>query len=132
MEGTRTRVRARRMGGDGGAARTNPRARRRVGAAPPCARDGGAQPAPAKGKDGAPNLMQPDNDFYKTFAVECSKQQRCGDVWNCNSGYADVATLAQLAKNTGGSVYHFRGFSDVTMGEKLSRDLQRNLTRVQA
>ena len=86
----------------------------------------------AKGKDdGKSSLLQPANDFYKNLAVECSKQQVCIDVWNCSGAYADLATIGQLSKHTGGAVYHYPGFSDVTMGEKLSRDLQHNLTREQ-
>jgi len=77
------------------------------------------------------SLLQPDTDFYKTLAVDCSKQQLCVDVWSCNSAYADLATIGQLAKHTGGSVYYYPSFSDMNQGEKLSRDLQHNLTRQQ-
>ena len=37
----------------------------------------------------------------------------------------------QLAKHTSGSVYHYPQFSDVVSGERLSRELQHSLTRVQ-
>ena len=98
-------------------------------------REGGARGAapakPATDGKGPPNLLQPDGEFYKNLAVECSKEQLCVDVWNCNSAYADLASLGQLAKHTGGSIYHYRGFSDVTHGEALSRELQHNLTRAQ-
>lgn len=95
--------------------------RNREGAPP----KGGAKDVPSA------SLLQPDTDFYKTFAVDCTKQQLCIDVWSCNSAYADLASIGQLAKHTGGSVYHYPGFSDVNQGEKLSRDLQHNLTRQQ-
>jgi len=89
-------------------------------------------PAGKQGKEAAStNLLQPDTDFYKTLAVDCSKQQLCVDVWSCSSAYADLATLGQLAKHTGGAVMHYPGFTDGTHGEQLSRDLQHNLTREQ-
>ena len=34
----------------------------------------------------------------------------------CHSAYADLATLALLARHTGGSVQHFPAFSDVAAG----------------
>ena len=81
--------------------------------------------------DKSATLLQPDTDFYKNLAIECSKQQVCVDLWNCAAAYSDLATVGQLAKHTGGSVYHYPAFSDVTSGEHLSRDLQHNLLRMQ-
>ena len=87
---------------------------------------------PSRGKeDPSAQLLQPASDFYKNLAVECSKQQVCIDVWSCAAAYTDLATLGQLAKHTTGSVYHYPHFSDVTMGERLSRELQYSLTREQ-
>jgi len=74
------------------------------------------------------SLLQPDCDFYKNMAVECSKQQVCVDIWSCGGAYTDLATIGQLAKHTTGAVSHYPSFSDVTQGEKLSRDLQHSLT----
>lgn len=92
-------------------------------------REGGAK---ANAKEGQlTDMLKPDSDFYKTVAVDCSRQQLCVDMWVCNSAYADLATLGQLPKFTGGSVYHYPGFSDAMHGEKLSCDLQHNLTRHQ-
>jgi len=89
---------------------------------------GGAANSDAKAGGG---MLAPSSEFYKNFAVDCSKQQLCVDIWNCNGSYADLATIGQLAKHTGGTVYHLPGFNDSVMGEKLSRDLQHNLTRDQ-
>ena len=84
--------------------------------------------APARGSaattDASAAMLQPSSDFYKNLAVDCSKQQVCVDVWSCAAAYTDIATLGQLAKHTTGSVYHYPNFSDVTMGERLSRELQ--------
>ena len=77
-------------------------------------------------------LMQPDCDYYKNLAVDCSKQQICIDLWACGANsYLDLATVGQLCKHTTGSVYYYPNFSDVTMGERLSRELQHNLLREQ-
>jgi len=93
----------------------------------------GAQPQRTgkESKDPTAAMLQPTSDFYKNLAVDCSKQQVCIDVWSCAANYSDLATLGQLAKHTTGTVYHYPLFSDVTMGERLSRDLQHNLTREQ-
>jgi len=93
----------------------------------------GAKPAASKGKDGSKSgsLLLPENDFYKKFAVDASKQQVCIDVWSCASAYTDLAALGQLAKHTTGSVMHYPNFSDVTMGERLYGDIRHNLTREQ-
>jgi hypothetical protein len=143
----------------------------REGAAP-AAQGGRTAPADAKGGGG---VLAPATEFYKNFAVDCSKQQLCVDVWNCNSksalhttlpfpsfqvltltsrlsasspntlaalsitsppsttptslqaptpnaptlltpppsgSYADLATLGQLAKHIGGSVYQLPAFHD--------------------
>jgi len=93
-------------------------------------REGAGGAANGKGAEGG-GLLAPACDFYKTLAVDCSKQQLCIDVWACHSAYADLATLALLARHTGGSVQHFPAFSDVAAGERLSRALQHSLTREQ-
>jgi len=87
--------------------------------------------AAADAKGGGGGLLAPATEFYKNLAIDCSKQQLCVDVWNCNGSYADLATIGQLAQHTGGSVYHLPAFHDSVQGEKLSRDLQHNLTREQ-
>jgi protein transport protein SEC24 len=87
----------------------------------------GDQKRDAKG----PSLLQPDVDFYKTMAVDCTKQQVSIDLWNFSGAYADLATLGQLVKHTTGHVHWYPGFSDAVMGEKFSRDLQWSLTRDQ-
>ena len=100
-----------------------------VGESPIKNREGA--PAAAKPKEGTPTQLQPDGEFYKNLAVDCSKQQVCVDIWSFAGAYTDLATIGQLAKHTTGSVYHYPSFSDAVEGEKLSRDLQHNLTREQ-
>ena len=67
-----------------------------VGESPIKNREGA--PAAAKPKEGTPTQLQPDGEFYKNLAVDCSKQQVCVDVWSCAGSYMDLATLGQVSK----------------------------------
>ena len=52
-------------------------------------------------------LLQTGNSFYKSFAVECSKNQVSIDMFLFASGYQDVASLANLPRYTGGQTYFY-------------------------
>ena len=52
-------------------------------------------------------LLQTGNAFYKSFAVECSKNQVSIDMFLFSSGYQDVASLANLPRYTGGQTYFY-------------------------
>ncbi|KAJ3327752.1 COPII subunit, partial [Blyttiomyces sp. JEL0837] len=56
-------------------------------------------------------LLQPQNGFYKSFAVDSSRSQISLDMFLFAAQYADVATLSGCAKYTGGSVYYYPSFS---------------------
>jgi protein transport protein SEC24 len=56
-------------------------------------------------------LLQPANSFYKSFAVECSKQQVSIDMFLFSSQYQDVATLSNLPRYTGGQTYFYPGWN---------------------
>jgi protein transport protein SEC24 len=56
-------------------------------------------------------LLQTGNSFYKSFAVECSKNQVSVDMFLFSSGYQDVASLANLPRYTGGQTYFYPGWS---------------------
>lgn len=53
------------------------------------------------------SLLQPGNSFYKSFAVECSKNQVSIDMFLFSSQYQDVASLANLPRYTGGQTYFY-------------------------
>jgi protein transport protein SEC24 len=57
------------------------------------------------------SLMQPGNNFYKSFAVECSKNQVSVDMFLFSSHYQDVASLSNLPRYTGGQTYFYPGWS---------------------
>jgi hypothetical protein len=39
-------------------------------------------------------LLKPDNQFYKDFALDCSRQQIAVDLFLFSPHYTDVATLS--------------------------------------
>jgi protein transport protein SEC24 len=55
-------------------------------------------------------LLQTANSFYKSFAVECSKNQVSIDMFLFSSQYQDVASLSNLPRYTGGQTYFYPGW----------------------
>ena len=53
------------------------------------------------------SLLQTQNSFYKSFAVECSKTQVSIDMFLFSAQYQDVASLANLPRYTGGQTYFY-------------------------
>ncbi len=56
-------------------------------------------------------LLQTGNSFYKSFAVECSKNQVSIDMFLFSSQYQDVASLSNLPRYTGGQTYFYPGWN---------------------
>ena len=56
-------------------------------------------------------LLMPANSFYKSFAVECSKNQVSIDMFLFSSQYQDVATLSNLPRYTGGQTWFYPGWN---------------------
>jgi protein transport protein SEC24 len=56
-------------------------------------------------------LLQPANNWYKSFAVECSKNQVSVDMFLFSSQYQDVATLSNLPRFTAGQTYFYPGWN---------------------
>ena len=57
------------------------------------------------------NLLQTGNSFYKSFAVECSKNQVSVDMFLFSSQYQDVASLSNLPRYTSGQTYFYPGWN---------------------
>ncbi|KAJ9655658.1 COPII subunit [Neophaeococcomyces mojaviensis] len=57
------------------------------------------------------SLLTTANSFYKSFAVECSKQQVSVDMFLFSSQYQDVASLSNLPRYTGGQTYFYPGWN---------------------
>lgn len=84
------------------------------------------KPAPeAAGRDGTAS----EASWYETKAVEFSRLQIGVELFVTSSSYSDVATLGVLPKITAGQLYHYPGFRAERDGDKLSRELQRAISR---
>lgn len=57
------------------------------------------------------SLLNAGSSFYKTFAIECSKQQVSVDMFLFSANYTDVATLSCLPRYTAGQTYLYPGFN---------------------
>lgn len=56
-------------------------------------------------------LLQTASSFYKSFAVECSKNQVSIDMFLFSSQYQDVASLSNLPRYTGGQTWFYPGWN---------------------
>lgn len=45
-------------------------------------------------------LLQPANNFYKNYAVDCSRSQIGVDIFLFNGQYADIATLGKPSSDS--------------------------------
>jgi protein transport protein SEC24 len=53
------------------------------------------------------SLLQTQNGFFKSFAIECSKSQVSIDMFLFSAQYQDVASLSHLPRYTGGQTYFY-------------------------
>lgn len=56
-------------------------------------------------------LLQAATSFYKTFSIDCARNQVTVDMFLFSPGYTDVASLRCLPRYTGGQVYYYPGFN---------------------
>ncbi|WVO17019.1 protein transporter SEC24 [Cryptococcus depauperatus] len=56
-------------------------------------------------------LLNAQNNWYKTFAIECSKNQVSVDMFLFSGAYTDVATLGCLPRYTSGQTYIYPAFN---------------------
>ncbi|CCJ29199.1 unnamed protein product [Pneumocystis jirovecii] len=76
-------------------------------------------------------LLQVQNSFYKSFAVECSKSQVTVDMFLFSSHYQDVASLACLPRYTAGQTFYYPSWNagrseDIT---KFAREFSGHLSQ---
>eukprot|EP01125_Pyxidicula_operculata_P014797 TRINITY_DN4973_c0_g1_i1.p1 TRINITY_DN4973_c0_g1~~TRINITY_DN4973_c0_g1_i1.p1 ORF type:complete len:818 (-),score=253.42 TRINITY_DN4973_c0_g1_i1:19-2472(-) len=85
------------------------------------------------GTDKEINLLKPQTEWFKKFAVNCSKQQICVDIFIFarDSQYSDVATLATVPEISGGQLYYYPNFNGQNYQDasKYTADIWTNLTR---
>lgn len=65
--------------------------------------------------------MTASNNFYKTFAGECTKTQVCADmfIFGDSRQASDVATLNVIPRFTGGQTHFYPGFHASNQGDAL-------------
>lgn len=70
-------------------------------------------------------LLQPANNFYKSLATECSRNQICIDMFLFPQPYLDIATLGCASKFTGGKIFLYQNFSSASIEavEKLASEM---------
>ncbi|KAI1731914.1 sec23/Sec24 trunk domain-containing protein [Ditylenchus destructor] len=76
--------------------------------------------------------LSPTTDFYKRLALECDAKAICVDLFALSEKHQDIASLSDISKFTGGSVYHFPHYHLIrnqTEVKRFQRILSRYLTR---
>lgn len=80
-------------------------------------------------------LLNPATDFYKKLALECSEHHIAVDLFSLSPSYSDLATVSQISKISGGSVFYY-GSSVANLENcksrvlaRLEEDLNHYLTR---
>eukprot|EP00727_Mastigamoeba_balamuthi_P003284 m51a1_g12953 Sec24D (460) ;mRNA; f:113-1965 len=81
------------------------------------------------GTDKEKTLVAPQNAFWKGLAQECAKSRVGVDVFALAHTYADVATLSDLCKLTGGQMYHYPAFDLVRDAGTVEADMRRCVLR---
>jgi len=74
-------------------------------------------------------LLRPVSDGYKDLSTELTRAQVSVELFMAPQAYIDLASIAPLAKFTGGDVRYYPGFTVATSGQKLRNELHRVLTR---
>ncbi|XP_053214758.1 protein transport protein Sec24A-like [Panonychus citri] len=69
-------------------------------------------------------LLNPATDFYKKLALDCSEHHVAVDLFDLSATFSDLATVGQVAKVSGGSVFYY-GASGANMATNPGRVLAR-------
>ncbi|KAI9183872.1 COPII coat Sec23p-Sfb3p heterodimer component [Blastocladiella emersonii ATCC 22665] len=81
------------------------------------------------GTDKEKALFQPQDPFYRTLSTAAVNAGVCFDLFLFPYAYMDVATIGQLATNTGGESSMYPQFHVERDGARLHTDVLRSLTR---
>ncbi|KAI8870926.1 hypothetical protein GQ42DRAFT_121572 [Ramicandelaber brevisporus] len=75
-------------------------------------------------------LLHSSSDFYKDYAPSCFKLQVSVDVFSFGSNTADLATLSNLSRFTGGRIFHYPELAPdkPSIAECFEREFRRHLT----
>ncbi|KAI9922902.1 hypothetical protein PsorP6_000166 [Peronosclerospora sorghi] len=89
------------------------------------------------GTDKEHSLLQPVDTFYRSTAIDFSRQQVSVDMFLFSSMYSDIASLdiygtmiqGSLSKYSAGQLYYYPAFNAERDGEKFSKELAHCLVR---
>eukprot|EP00638_Chattonella_subsalsa_P000347 CAMPEP_0117751506 /NCGR_PEP_ID=MMETSP0947-20121206/11015_1 /TAXON_ID=44440 /ORGANISM="Chattonella subsalsa, Strain CCMP2191" /LENGTH=975 /DNA_ID=CAMNT_0005569899 /DNA_START=115 /DNA_END=3040 /DNA_ORIENTATION=- len=81
------------------------------------------------GTDQEHRLLNAEDGWYKTKAVEFSRLQISVDLFLFSAQYTDVATLQELPKYTAGRCFYYPAFNRLRDGDKFGNELNRVLTQ---
>eukprot|EP01038_Epipyxis_sp_PR26KG_P006349 gene6349-8746_t len=84
------------------------------------------------GTDKEHNLLNAEDPWYKTNAIDFSRLQISVDTFLFSGQYTDLATISVLSKYTSGSTYYYPSFHGPRDGLKFEKELSHNLTRATA
>lgn len=76
-------------------------------------------------------LLNANDSFYKSFAVDCNKSQVTVEFFLTGASYQDVATLANLPRYTAGQTHYYPAWSATSIEDvtKLSKELSNVITQ---
>ncbi|EDO41706.1 predicted protein [Nematostella vectensis] len=70
-------------------------------------------------------ILSPQTTFYENLAKQCVEAGVAVDLFLFPNAYVDVATIGAIATQTGGDIYRYSYFKEVTHGEQFREDLKR-------
>lgn len=81
------------------------------------------------GTDKEKTILSPQNTFYNNLGQECVSNGCCVDLFLFPNTYIDVATLGQVCRLTGGTVYKYTFFQADIDGYRFLEDLKRDISK---
>jgi len=84
------------------------------------------------GTDKEHTLLNAEEQWYKTNAIDLSRLQICVDTFMFAPQYTDMATISHLSKFTAGNTYYYPSFSYTRDGKKFEAELKHVLLRATA
>ncbi|ESO02325.1 hypothetical protein HELRODRAFT_94513 [Helobdella robusta] len=81
------------------------------------------------GSEKEKTLLTPQTNFYTKLGQECVSAGCSVDIFLFPNMYVDVATISEVPRLTGGSLYKYNYFKADTDGEMLMSDLRTNISR---
>ena len=79
------------------------------------------------GTDKEKTILTPQNNFYTKLGQECVSDGCSVDLFLFPNSYIDVASVSEVSRMTGGSVYKYSYFQADLDGERFLEDLRRNV-----